>query len=164
MMEPAPKAFEASETFAGALRMMADKAFILTPRYKEKQWVANRKDCHADILEFERRFVAKAKKMDIPLYAHCIRRGRAEQTDLFVMGRSKAKYGQSPHNYGMAVDMLHCRFNWQLDKKAWSVLGHVGGEIAKQAGINIEWGGNWDFYDPAHWQLAHWKEMVSGYK
>lgn len=76
---------------------------------------------------------------------------------LFRKGNSKAKWGSSPHNCGMAVDLVHGVYAWEIPKLCWSMLGHIGKEVAAQQGVKITWGGDWDFYDPAHWELSDWK-------
>lgn len=114
---------------------------------------------HPDIIEFERVFVARlAKNHGIPVFAHNMVRDSAQQTELFVRGVSKSKAGQSPHNHGMAVDIIHSAHGWDVTLQSWAMLGHIGKEIAVQKGIKLVWGGDWKFYDPAHWELADWRK------
>ncbi|MBX8785568.1 M15 family metallopeptidase, partial [Ochrobactrum sp. GRS2] len=61
--------------------------------------------------------------------------------------------------FGMAVDIIHGTKAYDLDRKAWSLLSHIGKEISVQAGIPVTWGGDWKFYDPAHWELKNWKAL-----
>lgn len=144
--------------YAAGLRAITDRPYIQTAAYTASQWRADRIAAQGDLLEFEKRFIAKAKKLDVPLYAHTMWRRNEEQDRLYIMGKSKAKAGESPHNYGCAVDIVHCVKHWALDPVSWLVLGHVGKEIAQQAGIEMDWGGDWkQFHDPAHWQLSDWK-------
>jgi hypothetical protein len=97
--------------------------------------------------------------MGIPMFGHNMVRTSAQQTELFVKGVSKAKAGKSPHNYGCAVDIVHSRKAWNLTKKEWGLIGHIGKDIAARNNIKIVWGGDWNFYDPAHWELKDWKAM-----
>jgi len=99
----------------------------------------------------------------VPMYAHSVVRTASEQNALYVRGVTKAKAGESPHNCGCAVDLIHGRKAWDLGEKSWEVIGHIGKEIALQAGLKIEWGGDWKFYDPAHWELAEWRDLARGY-
>lgn len=85
-------------------------------------------------------------------------RSKERQDFLYEQGRTKpgpivtkARAGQSAHNYGMAVDL--CDINLEL-KKA---------EIEKTLLGNpaIEWGGHWkNFPDPPHFQIRNWKKEV----
>lgn len=82
----------------------------------------------------------------------------AEQDALFAQGRSKpgqivtrAKGGQSNHNYGLAVDL--CPFVdgkpiWNAPPAEWFELGK---EAMKRG---LEWGGDWKkFIDKPHVQI-----------
>lgn len=82
----------------------------------------------------------------------------AEQDALFAKGRTapgqvvtKARGGQSNHNYGLAVDL--CPFvggqpQWN-DNQGFI---RIGAEAVKQG---LEWGGNWKkFIDKPHVQLG----------
>lgn len=141
-----------------ALRFMTNKPFLATTRFRGQQWRADRKDAHPDILEFERRFIRRLTKLGVPMFAHCVNRSNAEQRRLRLQGNSKAGPGESPHNYGCAVDLVHGTKAWELPKPCWDLIGHLGKEIALQAGISVQWGGEWKFYDPAHWELTRWRE------
>jgi peptidoglycan L-alanyl-D-glutamate endopeptidase CwlK len=83
----------------------------------------------------------------------------AEQDALFAQGRTKpgqvvtrAKGGQSNHNYGLAVDL--CPFtpdgkpNWNAPNTMWMAIG------AEAEKLGLEWGGSWKkFIDKPHVQL-----------
>jgi len=101
---------------------------------------------------------AACKARNIPVEAFEMLRNEARQDALYAEGRSKAKAGNSPHQYGMAVDVVHATRYWQLSKKEWDILGSIGKEVARRRNIKIEWGGDWEkFWDPAHWQLQNWR-------
>lgn len=148
--------------YGAELRGMTDKAFCFSQKWQTQQGRAHRDGAHADILEFERRLISRCRKLGVPLFGHCVNRGAVEQNSLFVRGLSKARYGQSPHNYGLAVDIVHGTKAWDLTRRQWSIIGHIGKEVAAQLGIKVEWGGDWSFYDPAHWELADWREIRAG--
>lgn len=145
--------------YKAAMAELRDQRFCRTVRYQQQQMRAQREYAHPDLLEFNDRFVRKARKLNIPVYSHCIWRSADEQTRLYVQGRSKARAGQSPHNHGLATDLVHGVLGWNLSREAWNVLGHIGKEISVQASIPVTWGGDWKFYDPAHWELKEWKQM-----
>jgi peptidoglycan LD-endopeptidase CwlK len=81
----------------------------------------------------------------------------AEQNELYKQGRTKpgqivtrAKGGQSNHNYGLAVDL--CPF--VNGKPQWNdntAFMRIGIEAAK---LGLEWGGSWKkFLDKPHVQM-----------
>lgn len=122
---------------------------------------ADRVGAHSEILEFERLFVKRLKKLGVPVFAHCVWRGEHEQNRLYVQGRSKVTYGNSAHNYGCAVDLIHGTKGWDIPEKSWAMIGHIGLELAASKGWKIQWGGTWKFYDPAHWELANWRKRAA---
>jgi peptidoglycan LD-endopeptidase CwlK len=82
----------------------------------------------------------------------------AEQDSLFAQGRTKpgpvvtrARGGQSNHNYGLAVDLVpftNGQPNWNAPLGVWTT---IGSEAEK---LGMEWGGDWKkFVDKPHVQL-----------
>jgi peptidoglycan L-alanyl-D-glutamate endopeptidase CwlK len=82
----------------------------------------------------------------------------AEQDALFAQGRSRpgmivtrARGGQSNHNYGLAVDVVpfnNGQPNWNAPMGVWTT---IGSEAHK---LGLEWGGDWrKFVDKPHIQL-----------
>ena len=152
-----------ASAYARELDGMRNRSFTLTERYGDQQRRADRVGADPRILEFERKLIGRAFKLGVPLFAHCCVRGSAEQSRLFKEGRSKARPGESPHNYGAAVDIVHSLKAWDLTRKQWEIIGHLGKETAKAIGVRVSWGGDWQFYDPAHWELADWLKIRAQY-
>ena len=167
------------KTYEEALRGLRDEEFLAGHRHKEQHWRAIRKGAdarlvgvrvtgpHGDkavekIVEpgFEQKFLRKMAKMGVPMFAHCVVRPNGLQDELFKAGHSKARAGESPHNYGLAIDLIHGTKGWQLSRQQWDLIGHVGKEIAAAMGIELEWGGDWKFYDPAHWEIKDWRSLL----
>lgn len=149
---------------ASGLRVLVDKSFLLRPKYADQQKRAVREGAHPKLLEFERLFVRRlAKKYGIPMFAHCVVRTAEEQKRLYVQGFSKASGGLSPHQYGCAVDIIHSLKAWKLERESWTMVGHIGKELALQMGVKLVWGGDWSFYDPAHWELSDWRSIAGGF-
>ena len=142
---------------------MVDRPVCLSERYSDQQGRADRTGSDPRILEFERKLVKRARKIGVPLFAHCVIRGSADQNRLYREGRSKARAGESPHNFGCAVDLIHGTKGWNLTRNQWDIIGHIGHELAIQAGLDVVWGGDWKFYDPAHWELADWRKVRDQY-
>ncbi len=90
-------------------------------------------------------------------------RSNAEQDALYAKGRTtegkvvtKARGGESWHNYGLAFDFVsvdgsqlsHERFIWNDDAPEWQQIGELG------ESLGLEWGGRWGFKDKPHFQLT----------
>jgi hypothetical protein len=112
-----------------------------------------------DILQFEAAFVNECRQQGIPVYAHNMFRTPDEQYDMFVRGVSKND-GSGPYAHmGFAVDIVHAIHHWNIDRRAWDIMGHIGYEVAFRLNLDMEWGGQWaDPWDPAHWELADWRQ------
>lgn len=150
-------------TYASELRGMTDRSFCFSEKYGVQQGRADRTGAQPEILDFERKLIRRCWKLGVPMFAHCVNRGSEEQNRLFKLGHSKARAGESPHNFGAAVDIVHSTKAWELTRKQWALIGHLGKELATQHGLDVVWGGDWEFYDPAHWELATWRTIRSQY-
>jgi hypothetical protein len=138
--------------------------FLKTSKYREQQGRAFREGAFPEIVVFEKAFIRELKKRGMPFFAHNMVRTFAEQDGLYVRGVTKARAGQSPHNYGLAVDIIHSNYAWDVfnDPSSCEIVGHLGKEVAQRVGVNIEWGGDWG-WDPAHWEITGWKILKDQY-
>lgn len=151
--------FPETGSLQASLVDMQNVSFCETPLYQEQQWRANREMCDLGLLEFEKKFVRIAKeRYGVPLFCHTARRTAVEQERLHREGRSKVLDG--PHMHGLAVDIIHGTRAWSLSRSQWSILGHIGKEVMKSINpkISLEWGGDWRYYDPAHWEVSEWRK------
>ena len=100
----------------------------------------------------------------------CGHRTKEEQEDAFKRRVSKARWGESPHNYtpALAVDVVPYPIDWDDHLRMAHFAGRVC-EVAHSLGIAIEWGGDWDgdtsttdqsFLDLPHFQLANWRPYI----
>jgi len=155
------------ETYKTARAEMIDRDMVVSRKFQDQQWKALRLGAHPDIIQFTRYFVAKMKKIGIPIYPHEIVRSPERQRQLVRDGFSRALPEKAPHVWGCAVDLVHSVKHWNLAPQQWELIGELGEELAKQRGIQIEWGGRWPpiknkvGWDPAHWQLRGWKKYMS---
>jgi peptidoglycan L-alanyl-D-glutamate endopeptidase CwlK len=86
----------------------------------------------------------------------CGHRGREDQEQAFASGNSKARYGQSKHNYtpSLAIDVMPYPVNWDDMKGLHEFAGFVMG-VAISKGIPIQWGGHFiGFFDGPHYELV----------
>lgn len=76
-----------------------------------------------------------------------------EQDAIYARGASKAKGGQSNHNFAIAMDVAIYENGKYLSKGSeWQYKTY--GNIAKKRGLM--WGGDWkSFFDPAHIEYKH---------
>lgn len=107
-------------------------------------------------------------------------RGRAAQERAFRQGHSKARFGQSAHNYkpAIACDLFPAPYDWD-DRKAfvrlYDVLGFYnpatgkGQGLALQHKIGLRCGLDWhmdgvnvgnDDWDGGHYELHPWREWA----
>lgn len=98
----------------------------------------------------------------------CGHRGRDEQEDAFRNGKSKVHYPHSRHNTSpsLAIDIAPWDqhrgvIDWDHPDR-FILLAGMGLELARQMGIPLTWGGDWDsdtfmrdhsFKDFPHFQL-----------
>lgn len=155
---------EPSDLWQAPERLRAP-AFMKTNSYLG-QW--NRADWnYADprLMVWAAMFQADAKKRGIPLYVHSCLRDKLTQNDLKAKGRSKASYPQSAHNIGEAVDIVHGTLHWDMSPQEWKTLYALGSltldrlnaTLKKENKLSLAWGGNWSFYDPAHWEVSDFR-------
>lgn len=138
---------------------MQNKDRFLTLHYcklltsANKRSVANGEDrisaCR-EIKDFERAFIKKLQKLDIPAFCSSMLRTQEEQIQLYVTGQSPDMPGHSAHEIGQACDIYHADYGPSLPTKCWEILGHIGEEIAVSQGTGVLWGG---IIRPHHWEI-----------
>lgn len=159
----------AAGDYPAALRQMQFEPYFETDIYWDKQQWANRHGAHPDIIRFTEAMVKRCRALSVPVFPYAMVRTPAEQTAEYVFGKENHD-GNSPYPHRcFAVDICHCVWGHDLPSPCWDVLGHIGQEVAKSLGIPITWGGEWDWnpkeddyrlYEPAHFELAHWRSLV----
>lgn len=102
----------------------------------------------------------------------CSHRGQEEQKSAYLSGASKAKFGQSAHNFypSFAVDVYpypvpkkQVNGVIQLDSnsKEWDKMIFAFKSAAIKLGIEIECGIDWKkLVDKPHIEIKNWKEIV----
>ena len=102
----------------------------------------------------------------------------AEQDALFAQGRTKpgaivtkAKGGQSYHNYGLAIDivlLVDKDKNGTFETASWDLKTDFDGDgksdwqevVGVFKGYGYEWGGDWKFLDAPHFQKTLGKSVA----
>jgi hypothetical protein len=144
--------------YTAAAYALADAKALQRKEVVKKQTETQYEGVHPEIVEFWKAMQKACKARNIPVLAFEMLRSEERQYELYVAGRSLAKGGDSPHQYGMAVDIVHAVKYWQISKKEWDIIGSIGKEVARKRNIKVEWGGDWEkLWDPAHWQLMGWR-------
>lgn len=153
-----------AQLYPMALEAMRNPEFLKTPKYQEQQTRAVTDGADIRILEFAHKLVRKAASLGIPLFPVCMVRSYDDQASAYARGVSNdsPQDGLWPH-MGFAVDIIHGTLGY-MDKpriaQAWTIIGHLGKEVANSMDLKVSWGGDWKFFDPAHWEIADWKEHV----
>lgn len=148
------------DTYQGALRSIEDRSFLLSPKYREQSWRADWTNVDDRIQEFSTLLVRRMANLGVPMFVSEARRSAKRQRELKAKGFSKLTNG--PHMHGMAVDIIHSTKAWDISRKAWDLVGHVGKEIAVQKGYKLTWGGDWSNpWDPAHWEIKDWRKEAA---
>ena len=106
------------------------------------------------IAVFAARLIEALRRKGMPFYVHCALRSKMAQDDVFAKGFSKVRWPKGKHNQGFAVDIVHSHFHWELSRGEWNMVGRLGKNVARAMGLKVAWGGDWSFWDPAHWQLS----------
>jgi len=146
---------------ASGLRVLRAPDYVKSEKYIKQQWQATRDGADERIVTFARKFVVRMENLGVPMFPHVFVRSREDQQVAFDSGVSRAKPGQSPHQYGLAVDIVHGIKAWDLSRESWALIGHIGKEIATQNGLKVVWGGDFkSIWDPAHWELADWRDIA----
>jgi peptidoglycan L-alanyl-D-glutamate endopeptidase CwlK len=122
-------------------------------------------------------FKVVVEKMISQLYVmgiHCVvtsaRRTIAEQNKLYDQGRTKpgnivtkAKGGQSAHNFGLAVDL--CPLDkekdlwWNAPDDVWNAMHRVGEQFGLRCGYDFT-----TIKDSPHFEAANWKAAQAEWK
>lgn len=103
-------------------------------------------------------------------------RGRSAQELAFAAGHSKARFGESAHNYlpAVAVDLFPAPYSWDTKRAdvrdAFKTLRDVMMHAAQRRGVRLRWGGDWDrdgvpnsvgLIDLPHFELDPWRSFVN---
>lgn len=103
-------------------------------------------------------FINAAYGAGIPLRITQGYRSFSEQNRLYAQGRkipgkivTYARGGQSPHNFGLAIDVVEMKNGVPIwNNPLWNTIGRMG------ESFGFEWGGNWRFGDIDHFQM-YWR-------
>lgn len=94
----------------------------------------------------------------------CGHRNEQDQNEAYRSGMSQVRWPNSKHNSNpsVAVDVVPYPIDWNDKVRFYHFAGFVLG-IAKEMGINITWGGDWNrnnnlkdqsFFDLPHFELV----------
>lgn len=134
-----------------------------------RQWDrADYQHCNVDLVRWSAILIELARRRGIPLYVHCAFRTKEEQERVNASGNSKAAWPRSAHNIGEAVDVVHGVYHWTLTKQEWAFIHLLGLRALdllnagrkKDERLTLTWGGGWSFYDPAHWEIADYRNRI----
>ena len=104
------------------------------------------------INEFQKRaqlFAEIWSQVGYPIKFHEYYRGPEAQEDAFRRGASKARFGQSPHNFGLGADYHFVTYGWNVPKEFWEYGDSLARYVGLESGLS--------FGDANHLQLPGWK-------
>jgi len=84
----------------------------------------------------------------------CGFRNQADQDKAFQDGFSKLKWPHGKHNKNpsLAVDAMRYPIDWK-DEEGNRAFAQLVKEAAKAEGVELEWGGDWAWKDPDHYEV-----------
>lgn len=140
-------------------------------RRHEKDLMAltiHHEDAHPSVRDFTLRVLNELHRYQVPLRCFNIYRGKAAQNEAFANGNSRARWGQSPHNFGLATDLIHATEGWgqgtpsTMPRVAWEAIHVIAAEVARRMDLPIKWGGHFhNLWDPAHFELTNWRDLTN---
>ena len=158
--EPDDFAKRLAKTHRDAAAMLTDWPTVTKSAYKNALVKTSREKSSEIIIEFTTHFLRELQKRGYPMFPFEFYRSPERQARLKKQGVSNAGPGSSPHQWGLAVDIVHFGRYWDLTRKEWEIIGAIGKEVARRRNIPIIWGGDFkSLWDPAHWEIAHWREI-----
>lgn len=101
--------------------------------------------------------VRNMQESGYPAKIHCCYRPAKDQIALVEMGRSKAAPWHSPHQFHLAVDIIHPHLAWNVEQAYWDQLNACAQVISERFGITLEYGYDWG-WDMAHIELKEWRK------
>lgn len=165
---PAPRVDDEGGAFLALERMRA--LSYLTPEARRKDELkADWQYVHPGLALWSAYFIKECRKHGIPLYVHTAYRTPADQLAAYERGVSGTRPPRAAHVQGMAVDIVHSRFHWDLTGEEWATLHRIGVNVhtrlmqawpAKhrfEIKCGIEWRNPWD---PAHWEVVGWQDNI----
>ncbi len=97
----------------------------------------------------------------------CGYRGKSDQEKAFKSGNSKAKFGQSPHNYmpALAIDVIPKPFKGWNDYDGFNRVLEEFIKVSKEKNIEITLGRDFKtIKDYPHIELKNWKSIAKTLK
>lgn len=157
-----------------APKRLAAPAFIKTEGYIRQCFRADWQQTDVRLRLWAARLCIRARDQGIPLYIHSAFRTREQQSDLLRRGVTKVGWPRSAHNIGEAVDIVHGVYHWDLTQDEWLYIHHLGMDelrklnatLRKRDRLALNWGGDDTTpgdtfrWDPAHWEIADYRERI----
>jgi peptidoglycan LD-endopeptidase CwlK len=93
----------------------------------------------------------------------CGYRGKVEQERAFNSGVSRARFGQSPHNFkpSFAFDFIPYPFEGWANISAFERVGQAILRASKTTNVSVTWGKTFKtIVDYPHFELRDWRKFV----
>jgi hypothetical protein len=102
----------------------------------------------------------KSLQRDVPdAHISCAGRGRVDQEDAKKRGASNAHYGESAHNYNLAIDIFRLHQLGAEWPQSW-FTEHIAPRLTKE--LLFDWYGapGSEFFELPHVQVRSWKKLA----
>lgn len=147
---------------------LRDTAHLKSKQYRDRKTDMDWTYVHPDIKRFAQRFQKECEALGIPIWIFEVHRTPERQRHLkYVMRTSKADPWSSPHQYGLAVDLIHSVKLWDMTDLQWEYLNVLARELARKMNLKLTYGIDWGRtdtrlgWDKPHIQLKNWKDWRS---
>lgn len=124
-----------------AVEWLRNRLYLRTERYQSQQWAADTSGLDPDVFEFVVAFRRFMERLGIPTHADVAFVSRADQSRLYVLGKSPDLPANCAYCTGRAFSLVHSVRGRGLPSVAWEVFHHAGCEVAAKLGLGVQWGG-----------------------
>lgn len=158
---PRPDLDPRGDTYRAALTRLQNPSALSSLQYWQRRDAIDWTHVDEGLKKFSQAFVSRFADYGVPVFVHGAYRSGEEQDRLFAQGVTKARAGQSAHNHGFAVDIVHYGHYWDMTRKEWNLFGEIGKDVAASMNLKLTWGGDWkSIWDPAHWEIEGWEARI----
>lgn len=111
-------------------------------------------------------FFEKIQASNPDAHISCAGRGRVLQEQYFKQGTTNAHYGQSAHNYNLALDIFRQTLNGAEYGPTWfrNIVGQaveIHNKLSPAPSFKIKWYGDPDsrYYELPHCEVDGWRDL-----
>lgn len=126
-------------SYREAVRYLAHRNYLLSPRYRRKLWSQDVRQLKPELSEFADEFRKHMARLGVPVYADIC--SRAGEHRAYVTGRIAKPGPECLYMEGRAVSLVHAVRGRNVNTLCWQVFEHCGLEVAGKLCLGVQWGG-----------------------